>query len=174
MVTKSRRIFEPYRRAVPCRGGRQRRRMIAASPTLRPPDARLSDRYHAGDRQDRHETGQGVRGITLPQQEALKTASVALWSLSGIAPGARSRADVRRLQRHPERPDRRRRPHRRCPEAHPTTCCLPSLPSCAIPREMLTRLVERVWWNGSAPSVPRKLARFPVVSSEFQLILFGD
>src|SRR6056297_1400468 len=74
----------------------------------------------------------------------------------------------------PERPDRRRGPHRRCPEAHPTTCCLPSLPSCAIPCEMLTRLVERVWWNGSAPSVPRKLARFPVVSSEFQLILFGD
>src|SRR6056297_2477916 len=87
MVTKSRRIFEPYRGAVPCRGGRQRRRMIAASPTLRPPDARLSDRYHAGDRQDRHETGRGVRGITLPQQEALKTASDALWSSSGIAPG---------------------------------------------------------------------------------------
>jgi len=28
-----------------------------------------------------------VRGITVPQQEALKTASVALWILSGIAPG---------------------------------------------------------------------------------------
>ena len=28
-----------------------------------------------------------MRGITVPQQEALKTASVALWSLSGIAPG---------------------------------------------------------------------------------------